>query len=336
LLGSKQEIETTLEKEREPRIEFESAIFRPALGGRVDDPARNPLTYRQLDEVVQMRGSGNEVIEMKSSVLLVAANEAAGSANLLPGMRDQPGKTDSRLFVLLDRAEDKRSFTQELDRQIKKRVSDGITLIYVPAAVQWDAEWVSAARLKVGALRSVTSFVSVVFVADPERLWALSASASQVKSWTEPWLSVLPWDRGFVRKWLAELQYPTDSADKLESFTGYWGGLLESVARVRGGALDFAGNLDRLAKLIDSADWRRENRSRLTGGIEDAEKVLTAMAHAGDGVTAADLVEYEGLPEDLVARTLWWAEPLGLVVRQSGSGWSLNPFLKNLLAELGS
>jgi hypothetical protein len=336
LLGSKQEIETTLEKEREPRIEFESSIFRPALGGRVDDPARNPLTYRQLDEVIQMRGSGSEVVEMKSSVLLVAANEAAGSANLLSGMRDQPGKTDSRLFVLLDKVEDKRSFTQELDLQIKRRVADGITLIYVPASVRWDAEWVAAARLKLGALRSVTSFVSVIFVADPARLWSLSSVVSQGQCWTEPWLSVLPWDRGFVRKWLAELQYPTDSVDRLESFTGYWGGLLEAVARVRGGALDFAGNLERLSKQMDSAEWRQENRLRLTGGVQDAEGVLAAMAHAGDGVTAADLVEYEGLPQNIVERTFWWAEPLGLVVRQSGSGWSLNPFLKRLFTETGS
>lgn len=325
LLGSKQEIESTLQAEREPRIEFESTIFRPALGGRMDDPARNPLTYRQLDEVVQMR----------SSVLLVAASEAAGGANLLAGLRDQPGATDSRLFVQLDRATDKRTFTQELDKEIKKRVSDGITVMLVPTTVPWDSEWVVAARAKLNALKSVTSFVSVVFAADPHRLWTLAAGVADRAQWVEPWLSVLPWSRGFVRKWLEELQFPTDAVDRLDSLTGYWGGLLESAARVKGGALDFANSLDRMAKLVDDAEWRRETRMRLTGGVEEAERVLTAMQGLGDGVTEADLAEFGELSPDLVGRTLRWAEPLGLIVRQAGGAWAMDGFTKRMFEGVG-
>lgn len=325
LLGSKQEIESTLQAEREPRIEFESTIFRPALGGRMDDPARNPLTYRQLDEVVQMR----------SSVLLVAASEASGGANLLAGLRDQPGATDSRLFVQLDRATDKRSFTQELDKEIKKRVSDGITVMLVPTTVPWDSEWVVAARAKLNALKSVTSFVSVVFAADPQRLWTLAAGVADRAQWVEPWLSVLPWSRGFVRKWLEELQFPTDAVDRLDYLTGYWGGLLESAARVKGGALDFANSLDRMAKLVDDADWRREMRTRLTGEVEEAERVLTAMQSLGDGVTEADLAEFGDLPTDLVGRALRWAEPLGLIMRQAGGAWALDRFTKRMFEGVG-
>lgn len=322
LLGSKQEIESTLQAEREPRIEFESMIFRPALGGRVDDPARNPLTYRQLDEVVQMR----------SSVLLVAASVAAGAENLLAGLRDQPGVADSRLFVQLDRATDKQSFTQELDKEIKRRVADGITVMLVPATTPWDLEWVAAARAKLNALKSVTSFVSVVFAADPQRVWTLTAAAPDRTDWIEPWLSVLPWTRGFVRKWLAELQFPTEAVDQLDAMTGYWGGLLESAARVEGGALDFANSLDRLTKLMDDAEWRRGMRQRLTGGIGDAERVLAAMQGLGDGVTESDLVEFGELPSDVVARTLRWAETLGLVARQAGGTWRLDGFTKRMFA----
>lgn len=321
LLGSRQEIEDTLQAEREPRIEFESTIFRPALGGRLDNPARNPLTYRQLDEVVQMR----------SSVLLVAASEAAGSGNLLSGLRDQPGVADTRLFVQLDRASDRKSFAQELDKEVKKRVADGITVMLVPASVPWDAEWVTAARAKLNALKSASSFVSVVFAADPHRLWALAAAVPERAAWVEPWLSVRPWSRGFVRKWLEELQFPTDAVDRLEALTGYWGGLLESVARVKGGALDFANNLDRMSKLLDDQDWRRENRRRLTGGVEDAERVLTAMLGLGDGVTESDLVEFGELPKEIVERALLWAEPLGLVVRQAGGVWAMDLFVKRML-----
>lgn len=325
LLGTKQEIESTLQAEREPRIEFESTIFRPALGGRIDDPARNPLTYRQLDEVVQMR----------SSVLLVAASEAAGSANLLAGLRDQPGATDNRLFVQLDGATDKRTFAQELDKEIKKRVSDGITVMLVPSTVPWDSEWVVAARAKLNALRSVTSFVSVVFAADPQRLWALAADETDRARWVEPWLSVLPWSRGFVRKWLEELQFPTDAVDRLSVLTGLWGGLLESAARVKGGALEFVNSIDRIAKLADNVDWRREMRTRLTGGVEEAERVLTALQGLGDGVTEAELSEFGELPIDLVGRTLRWAEPLGLTVRQAGGAWALDGFTKQMFEGVG-
>jgi len=325
LLGSKQEIENTLQAEREPRVEFESTIFRPALAGSMDQPARNPLTYRQLDEVMQLR----------SSVLLVAATDAAGGKHLLSGLRDQPGMTDARSFVLLGRATDPKAFSQELDKEVKKRDSEGITVMMVPAQVPWDADWVAVARTKLNALTSKTSFVSVVFAADPERLWTLTAVATDREQWIEPWLSVLPWTRGFVRKWLEELQLTADSAvDRLEPLTGYWGGLLETAASVTGGALDFAHNLDRMTKSMQDPEWRQLNRTRLTGGIEAAERVLKAMCSLGDGVTEGDLVEFGELPQELVERTLRWAEPLGLVVRHPGSFWALDAFAKRMLEDL--
>jgi len=323
LLGSRQEIESTLQAEREPKIEFESTIFRPTLGGRVDNPARNPLTYRQLDEVVQMR----------NSVSLIAASAASGIGNLLQGLRDHPGMADSRLFVQIERASDKRSFIQELDKERKKRVSEGITVMMVPPSISWDAEWVAAAQAKVKALTSNSSFVSVVFVADPERLWALTATLSDQDEWADPWLSVLPWARGFVRKWLEELQLPIDAVDRLEVLTGFWGGLLESAAHAKG-ALEFANNLDRMAKLNSDSEWIRENRLRLMGGIQEAETVLVALSGLGNGVSEIDLVEYGELSLDVVRRTLRWAEPLGLVVRQPSGTWALDAFAKKMLGDL--
>ena len=321
LLGSRQEIENTLGAEREPRIEFESTIFRPALGRRVDDPPRSPLTYRQLDEVVQMR----------NSVLLVAGTEASGLNNLLAGLREQPGMSDTGRFVQIDRPLSRVAFAQELDKEVRKRVGDGITVMLVPATVPWDAEWVLATRAKLKALKSTTSFVSVVFAADPVQLWTLAAPVPDQAQWVEPWLSILPWSRGFVRKWLEELQLPVEAADRLYELTGYWGGLLESAARVKTGAvhsLDFAHNLDHMAQVLDDPKTRQLNRFRLTGGVEEGEKVLKAMIELGDGVTESDLVEYGELATDTVARALLWAEPLGLVTRRPGSVWVMDPFVR--------
>lgn len=242
--------------------------------------------------------------------------------------------TEARSFVLLDRATDGKTFAQELDKEVNKRDSEGITVMMVPARAPWGADWVAAARAKLHALTSKTSFVSVVFAADPERLWALTAVAASREQWIEPWLSVLPWTRGFVRKWLEELQLTADAAvDRLEPVTGYWGGLLETAARVTGGALDFAHNLDCMTKSMQDPEWRQHNRIRLTGGIEAAERVLKAMCSLGDGVTEGDLVEFGELPQELVERTLRWAEPLGLVVRQPGSFWALDAFAKRMLED---
>jgi len=325
LLGSRQEIENTLGAERESHIEFESTVFRPALGRRVDAPSRSPLTYRQLDEVVQMR----------NSVLLVAGSMASGLNNLKVGLREQPGMSDTGRFVEIDGSLTRAGFVQQLDKEVKKRVGDGITVIFVPASLPWDAEWVMAARTKLKALKSTTSFVSVVFAADPMQLWTLAAPVPDRAQWVEPWLSILPWSRGFVRKWLEELQLPVEYADRLSELTGYWGGFLESAARFKTGAIDslgFAQKLDHMAKVLDDPNTQQMHRMSLTAGVEEGERVLRAILDLGDGVTESDLVEYGELPPDTVARALLWAEPLGLITHHPGSVWFLDPFVKRVFA----
>jgi hypothetical protein len=321
LLGSKQEIEKTLQAEREPRVEFESTIFRPALAGRADRPARNPLTYRQLDEVMQLR----------NSVLILAASDAAGGGHLLAGLHNQPGLANTRSFVAIDAVRDRQAFGQTLDREVRQRESEGLTLMFVPAQVPWDGEWVATARTKLNALTSKSSFVTVVFAADPARLWALADDAGlQV----QPWLSVLPWPRGFVRKWLEDLQLTADTAvDRLAPLTGYWGGLLESAASVKGGALDFSSNLTTMEAAQHNPDWKRQNRMRLMGSNDAAERVLAEICNLGDGVTIDDLVEFGELPRPLVERTLRWAEPLGLAIRLPGGYWALDAFVKLVLEQ---
>jgi len=327
LLGSRQEIENTLGAEREPRIEFESTIFRPALGRGVDDPTRSPLTYRQLDEVVQMR----------NSVLLVAGSVASGLNNLLAALREQPGMSGAGRFVQLDRQTTRAAFSQELDKEVQKRVGEGVTVMLVPATVPWDAEWVLVARAKLKALRSTTRFVSVVFAADPEQLWTLAAPVPDQAQWVEPWLSILPWSRGFVRKWLEELQLPVEEADRLYELTGNWGELLEAAARVKTGAahsLDFVQHINLMVSALDDPKTRQQNRALLTGGVVEGERVLNAMVELGDGVTESDLVEFGGLAADTVARALLWAEPLGLITRNPGSVWVMDPFVRRVFSRV--
>jgi hypothetical protein len=57
------------------------------------------------------------------------------------------------------------------------------------------------------------------------------------------------------------------------------------------------------------------------------------MHSLGDGVTETDLVEFGELPNTVVGRTLRWAEPLGLVLRQAGATWNLDGFTKRVFED---
>lgn len=59
------------------------------------------------------------------------------------------------------------------------------------------------------------------------------------------------------------------------------------------------------------------------------------MQGLGDGVTEADLAEFGELSPDLVGRTLRWAEPLGLIVRQAGGAWAMDGFTKRMFEGVG-
>lgn len=319
LLGSKQEIESTLEVERQPGVVFESTIFHPTLMDRANDPARNPLTYRQLDDVMQT----------SSSVWLIAASDAAGGQHLVSGIQGQRGMVGRCDVVVMPAVEDCRSFRKELDRAASQRSAEGITLLLVKATQPWDLEWISTARRKIGALTSQRKTFSIVFLADPAKLWTFSSNGEVATP--EPWLSVLPWDRPFVRKWLEEQQLPTDALERLHSVTGYWGGLLESLARASASTLDFAGDVEKLVSGTRDPAWCQHTLGLLTGGVSEAMEVLAALARLDDGVTADDIVEYESLQDDSVRRTLRWAEQLGLVSRSQGDAWALDPFTKSLL-----
>jgi hypothetical protein len=319
-LGTREEIENTLQAERHREVVFESTVFHPALGKGADLKIRNPLTYRQLDDIMRKA----------SSVRLVAASDAAGGEQVVTGLREQPGLGDLRDVGLLPPTETQKAFQHHLDRAAGARKEDGITLLVVPPSVPWDSTWVQLAQRKTASLTSEKRFFSVIFVADPAKVWALSETLPGGP--LEPWISVLPWDKRFMRKWLEDLQLPTDSVETLTEVTGCWGGLLESVARGGTGALEFAASLKRLQDELNDPAWRQDTLRRLTGGIAAGIEVLATLQQLQDGSTADDIAVVASLPENGVRRALRWAEPLGLITRLPGDAWALDPFTKRLLA----
>jgi len=91
--------------------------------------------------------------------------------------------------------------------------------------------------------------------------------------------------------------------------------------------------LERVQSKLDKSEWADDCRRRLTGGVEEAEAGLQTLHSLGDGISDSDLVEFGGMSRSNVERLLRWAEPLGLVIRQAGSVWALDPFVKRVLAD---
>ena len=97
-------------------------------------------------------------------------------------------------------------------------------------------------------------------------------------------------------------------------------------------SLDFVQNINRMADVFDDPKTRQQTKTMLTGGVVEGEKVLRVMVELGDGVTESDLVEFGDLAADTLARALLWAEPLGLVTRNPGSVWVMDPFVRRVLS----
>jgi hypothetical protein len=324
LLGSQEEIEAVLIKDREPTVEFESAVFRPPLRSAPASPRRNPLTYQQLSEL--MRRS--------NTITAIAGSRAGGVEDLVPGLQDYLGQSAS--FVLLDDCSDRASFSRSLDRELKGRTTDGITVMLVPSSVPWSAIWVQDAKQKLALLRHPSKFVSLAFVADPLTLWGAISDEATFAGMDVPWMSLLPWTDEFVRHWLEERQLPNDVEQRKQilQVTGFWAGLLQEIVAQCTGARE-------LKRCIEAADL-----SALTGetatryatelglSFHEPHRVLRTLAMWGDPVEPDELAMVAECDLKEVSRVLRWADLLGLARRGGGDFWSLDPLVKAIFQKL--
>lgn len=321
LLGTLDEIESVLVKEREPAVEFESAVFRAPMRSDPSSNKRHPLTYQQL----------SELLRRANSVTAIAGTRAAGIDEIIPALKDYLGQSGD--LEVLDDCRDRPSFTRSLDRVLKARGREGTTVVVVPWFTPWTADWVVEARHRLSRLSSHNRFVSMVFLAEPATLWRLGDEHPGLHALDVAWMSLLPWHDGFVRHWLQELHLPNDLEQRrrLAEATGNWPELLYGLLD---GCTE-AGELEaRIAAKAASTGSDEERQAHLEAfglATHDAYPTLEALAVVGVPVESASLADVADLPEEAVTQALHWADLLGLVRREGGQFWSIDPMLRTVI-----
>lgn len=321
LLGTRDEIESVLVKDREPAAEFESATFRPPLQTDSSATRANVFTYQQLSHLMQRR----------NGVHVIAGTAAAGIEVVAQSLRDYL-KADSALRVT-EHCTDRQAFDVALQRMLADREQDRVTICLVPDTAPWTQRWVTAAEDRVRRLSSDSRFASVVFVAGPSTLWGLLQDPVFKDASQTPWMSLFPWSEGFLRSWLEERQLALEIEDRrsLVEASGLWpmlvGALAGDCAEVRVLRERLATVRERLFDGPALAQWRHG----LGLDVAEPAAVLEVMARYGDSVQCADLASLAEVTEQRAGIVLRWAELLGLCKAEEAGYWALDPIAATLL-----
>ena len=293
LLGSDEEIEQALERERTRPSPFDSAVFRSR---RDADDLRALLTSEQ--ETKLLRRGGVFVLTGTAAANIARAEDDLGyCAKLHDGKLVRIATTDRADFV--------RQLTS------KRPSAAGARDIYVVSAESpWGIPWLEGAvdvrrRVKRGER------LRVVFVADPTTLWRTMGEADKLER--VDWLEAGPWDISFLRRWCDDLNLMADSSKvkELMELSGGWPVVLETLDR------------------SPEKPWKKKIQE-LEGRISTERASLAKMLGI-DGVEVEQqirqLLDYEGLKEadisvlesdntekgETLHRRLLWASRLRLV-----------------------
>jgi len=322
LLGTQEEIETVLNKEREPVVEFEGATFRPPLRQNPSSPRKNVFSYQQLSRLLQR----------SNEVAIVAGTLAAGIDQVYCSLADYLGSGAAP--VLFANCNDAAAFGRELQTALTDRPKDQVSVFVIPHTAPWTDRWIDEAKAKLRGLRSVNKFASVVFVADPATLWRQLNDHEECDDADLPWISLLHWSDGFLRHWLEEQQLQLDADDRtrLSGATGLWPGLI----------IDLAGECREVRKLrekiVEAEAWSSGSSSAMQRwaatfglGIGVPAQIVDILAQFKEPMLAADLVIMTEAEAHIVDLALRWGELLGITRREGAGYWTVDPFVSKVL-----
>lgn len=323
VLGTSEEIERELEREREKPLEYVPALFRrpdPVRG--TDAPERSPLTVEQ-EEVLRARKNGASV---------VFAWELAGVAELKEFLLSRFG---SRFFDMVSVDTDLAGFRHRLDA-LDRREPGGTTLICVEDEEAWSEQWLELALERCKNLRSQDRHVRFLFPAGPHRCWTLlddAGSTGLIWSGEVDLVTLKPWADEALRQWFEDLALPCTPEDRrlrIPMITGCWPTVLYKLREfVRSGYRDWEETLR--AAEHEALQLARRSEVFLSSdpNLIRAREILANLSELGTA-TSEDLVELTG-DDKLVGRTLRWAELLHLVTRTADGAWKVDPVLARAL-----
>lgn len=230
LMGTLDQIEVELLRNREPPIEYEPDSFRAAYQDRhkpdgMDVTRRSPLTARQMSEIITPT-SGTAIL-----FGCLAAERERVEPFLVQAAVQQPA--NEVCVCVLPPVSSRAEFRRELEQITEPCSSSRTTVVLVPESCPWSETWIDEAHNHMTKLRPHTSAVRVVFIADPSNAWTLvQQSGNGGIGPIHPHASLLslgPWHDTTVRQWLEEwhpglVELPV--RQDIRKSTGNWPGQL--------------------------------------------------------------------------------------------------------------
>lgn len=334
LMGTPEEIQEELLRDREVPLEYEAATFRSTLGIK-NDSRRSPLTAQQ-ESKLQSRENG---------VSIIFGCLAAGLDDLKVFLESAYVKK-KEFFRYWDEISNQADFTRRLQESSRNRKKDGTTLIVVSSQCNWSETWVNEAIQKVTRLKKEDSFMRVVFIAAPQKAWELVSQNPTRLDWLEELaIPLKTWHDSALRHWLEDSNFPSDQKirEKITAVTGNWSTLLQDFYRLsQSDPLHWEDSLQKLKERLDDLGRARE-LSQLMGfdGSQPLqEQVLHGLAVLEEA-SAEDLSTIvEGASSTMVNQILHWADLLSLAspVGKKDDGknyWSVDPVVKSILLRHG-
>jgi hypothetical protein len=348
LLGSREEMEQTLAKERVAKPEFDPKTHRRIYHSR----KLAPLTSHQYGLLTQPRNGVN----------VIWGTRASGIEDIVPFLRDVCSK---RTVRLIDSACDANEFEEALGEKKENRESDAVTLAIVDRSTPWGEEWVHRSVDQVNRLRSEHRHFRVVFLADAHRTWSMCDATLPMNQDGERAITTLqlqPWHDAALHTWFLEREQSLTARQMRDvgRVTGNWPMLLEEMeAAMDGDSSRWEAALDTVRRTINDPsevgayldafgladDIRRSVLSvlagldrfapppgqgyRLSSGVEDADR-------SSEGCSTGEISEYVNVMNgaEIAGKTdavLEWARRTGSASLVGSDRWRIDPLVGNLL-----
>ena len=318
LLGSREEIENELTRERTLPMPFEPASFRARYEGDPPSSARRgPLTYQQETDL------------RKGGVAVISGCSAAGLADVEGFMSNRIGSESFRALTPSGNVD-------EFEKQLRKITPDrnSVTVYVVSRRSNWDPSWLSTAkRILRRKARGRKLWSQVVFIATPQDLWQIMVDARSSDLDDIQWVGSGPCDEVFLRRWLEDTNQTANAhnANELLDVSGGWMNALESFNKKKLNR-SWETRIDELREETLRHPARRMQEQ--FGLSEEAERVFRGLVRADDPFDhdSIELVAGDvGYGQEEVRLRVVWGERLGLLSRVGQTGWTFNPLVRRLI-----
>ena len=322
LMGTADEIDTQLLRDRVLPQDYESDLFRAHDPQNSDLPSRSPLTYQQE----------NLLRKERNGVLIACGIRASGYDDLL---RFVKAREASGSVIEVTKPASASELKEDLMSLFARR-RVGTTIYVIRDSLSWSVDWINVALERVRALLRTDKNVRVLFMADPLRLYNCRNDLDGLTRNGVEWLPLRPWRKGFLHWWMDDVGFSNsqEMRNSVAKITGGWPVLLNRLYAMQQEAVDLEAALGSLDSQLDGGDEAEKMQQDFgLDGLEEQKRTLLRLAQLGDG-DFSDLKEFaeeDGIDVETLRGTLRWAEQLHLVRREGQSTWKIDSVVARLL-----